>query len=202
VLVQWCLKGVAKSKTFDDAEALKVLSDDGLTSNWIRKNHGTSLGQGLRDGHAALSDTALARHVNAYATVAADTPYLSLSAGVNERDPVSGKLLPHPAWTTALDFATGGGRHDGYVFECWVHLPGNPAPELPGFGEEVRNLNLHRRFTTWLQQGEIAAKLVVPPRQIKRVMKFSTSLVHVRLKGDVNKHFVPPERVSNIRNYI
>jgi hypothetical protein len=203
MLVQWCLKGVPWSTGFGDAEALRVLSHEGLTSNWVRANGGRSFMTGLVDGHAALSDAALAQHVNAYATVAATTPYVSLSAGVVERNPTTRTPIRHRAWTTALDFATGGGTGDGYVFECWVQLPGNPAPELPGFGEEVRNLNLHGRFARWHHQGEIAAKLVVPPRQIRRVLKFTISLKQLSFAaGAFNPQFVPPERVSNIRGLV
>jgi hypothetical protein len=141
--------------------------------------------------------------VNAYATVAAKTPYLSLSAGVVERNPATRTPIRLRAWPTALDFATQGGTADGYVFECWVQLPGNPAPELPGFGEEVRNLNLHGRFARWHHQGEITAKLVVPPRQIRRVLKFTLSLKHLSFGGGtLNPQFVPPERISNIRGLV
>lgn len=202
MLVQWCLKGVAWSFSFGDAEALRALSHDGLTSNWMRANATRPFDQALRDAHAALSDAALAAHVNAYATVAAGTPYLSLSAGVIERDSRTRLPIHHHAWTTALDFATNGGTDEGYVFACWVQLPGNPAPELPGFGEEVRNLNLHQRFAWWHHQGEIAAKLVVPPRQIQRVMKFTRTLRQIPLAGGWNTQFVPPERISNIRGVV
>lgn len=37
-----------------------------------------------------------------------------------------------------------------------------PAPELPGFAEEVRELNLFRQFCVYHHEGEIAAKLFVP----------------------------------------
>jgi hypothetical protein len=202
MIVQWCLKGVASSKSFGDAQALLALSRDGLTANWVRANATLSFDQALRDAHAVLSDAALTAHVNAYATVSAKTPYLSLSAGVIERDPTTRIAIIHHAWRTALDFATRGGSQEGFVFECWVQLPTKPAPELPGFGEEVRDLNLHRRFAWWHDQGEIAAKLVVPPRQIRRVMKFTPSLKRIPLPGSWNQQFVPPERISNIRRFL
>ena len=208
MLVQWCLKGVPWSHAFDDAAAWDAATTIGLTSNWVRTpgNASAALQHAWPAAHAALSDAALAAHVNAYASVASRTPYLSLSAGVVERDPVSRLPIHHPAWTTALDFATRGGRGDGYVFECWVQLPGNPAPELPGFGEEVRDLNLHQGFAWWHHEGEIAAKLVVPPRQIRCVLKFDATQQPLPLsKGPasgVNPDFVPPERISNIRSLV
>lgn len=202
MLVQWCLKGVLGSSTFGDVDALNALQRDGLTSSWVRSQANAPLLAAMSSAHDALSNAALAAHVNAYATVAGSTPYLSLSAGVVERDAKTRTVIRHRAWTTALDFATNGGRSEGYVFECWIPLPANPAPELPGFGEEVRDLNLHGRFGRWHHQGEVAAKLVVPPRQIRRVMKFSAKLTPIVLAGNRNPHFVPPERISNIRQIV
>ena len=200
MLVQWCLKGIPQTTAFDDAAAQLALTSVGLTSNWVRRNAGVNLDAGLVSAHQALSDSALAAHVNAYASAGATSPYLSLTAGVVERDPRTRKAIPHPAWTTALDFATEGGHSDGYVFECWVQLPGNPAPELPGFGEEVRDLNLQPRFAWWHHEGEIAAKLVVPARQIRCVMKYTSTQVLISVT--LNPDFVPPERISNIRGFV
>jgi hypothetical protein len=200
MLVQWCLKGIALSASFGDAEAHRVLTTTGILSRWAWSNGHRTLDAAWPDAHAALSDAALAAHVNAYGSVAAGTPFISLSAGVIERDPTTRVAIPHSAWTTALDFATRGGTTEGYVFECWVQLPGNPAPELPGFGEEVRDLNLHRGFAWWHHEGEVAAKLVVPPRQIQRVTKFAPDLRPIG--GLVNHDFVPPERISNIRQLV
>ena len=151
MIVQWCLKGVASSKSFGDAQALLALSRDGLTANWVRANATLPFDQALRDAHDVLSDAALIAHVNAYATVSAKTPYLSLSAGVIERDPTTRIAIIHHAWRTALDFATRGGS---------------------------------------------------PPRQIRRVMKFTPSLKRIPLPGSWNQQFVPPERISNIRRFL
>lgn len=202
MIAQWCLKGVRASSAFGDVDAQNALQRDGLTSSWVRGQASTPLLAALSAAHGVLSDAALAAHVNAYATVAGTTPYLSLTAGVVERDAKTRAVIRHSAWTTALDFATGGGRSEGYIFECWISLPANPAPELPGFGEEVRDLNLHGRAGRWHHQGEVAAKLIVPPRQIRRVVKFSAGLVPIVLAGSRNPHFVPPERISNIRQIV
>ena len=202
MLVQWCLKGVPQTPGFGDLDAVQALSRSGLTSNWVRANPHLTIAVGWPDAHVVLSDTALVAHVNAYGKVRGHTPYLSLTAGVIERDSHSRMAIHHPAWTTALDFATKGKTTDGYVFECWIQLPGNPAPELPGFGEEVRDLNIHPRFAWWHDQGEILAKLVVPPRQIRRVLKFDRNLARLPLVGGSNPDFVPPERISNIRGIV
>lgn len=199
MLVQWCLKGIPKQPGFDDSDANQVLVD-GLMSRRVARQWANPLGPELVLAHQALSDAALAAHVNAYGTVKATTPYISLTAGVIERDPQTRAAITRPAWATALDFATQGGSSEGYVFECWVQLPGNPAPELPGFGEEVRDLNLQPRFAWWHHEGEIAAKLVVPARQIRRVYKYTAALTLANMTPNLD--FVPPDRISNIRGLV
>src|SRR5688572_11677725 len=104
MLVQWCLKGIPETATFDDKAAKRALASEGLTSNWVRVNGGTLLSAGLAAAYQQLSDAALAAHVNAYWAARAHTPYLSLTAGVVERDPSTRTAISRPAWKTALDF--------------------------------------------------------------------------------------------------
>jgi hypothetical protein len=201
MIIQWCLKGIPARPDFGDADAYDVLTDHGLTANLVRNNEGKPLVPTMEQAHQSLSDLALVAHVNAYGFVKGRTPYLSLTAGVVERHPVYRVPIRHSAWPTALDFATAGGRSDGYVFMCWLHVPPKPGPELPGFAEEVRDLNLHSKLAWWNHEGEITAKLFVPPRQIYRVVKFDRHHVMRALSGSngINPDFVPPDQVSNIR---
>jgi hypothetical protein len=150
--------------------------------------------------HGALSQAALDAHVNGFGGVAANTPYLSLSAGCVELDPATRTTTTYQALLTALDFATNGGTTEGYVFNLWVLVCPKPAPELPGFGEEVRELNIYSQCTTFHHEGEIAAKLFVPARQIERWDKYSSALKW--LKDGTNSDFVSPERVSNVLELI
>jgi hypothetical protein len=206
MLIQWCLKGIPEQKGFSDHEAEQALLDTGLLSAWIRAQGLSSLADAWPQANAALSIEALASHVNDYKSVKAKTPYVSLTAGLMVYDAASRTAQPRPAWSTAVDFATRSGTQDGYVFECWVMLPPNPAPELPGFAEDVRDLNLHRNVAYWHEQGEIAAKLGIPRRQIRRVLKYGPDLKPQALAGCspadglFNPDFVAPERVSNIRS--
>jgi hypothetical protein len=200
MLIQWCLKGVPETLgVFSDSEASAVLSDAGLTSSWLR-----GVGQPITflppGSHATLSQSALDAHVNGFGGVAANTPYLSLSAGCVELDPATLTTTTYEARLTALDFATNGGTTDGYVFKLWVLVSPKPAPELPGFGEEVRELNIYSQCTTFHHEGEIAAKLFVPARQIQKFDKYSRELVWQ--KDQWNLSFVPPERVSNVLDLI
>lgn len=194
MLIQWCLKGMAQQvPQFGDAEALAVLTGEGLTSAWLRQLPAPPLASG---SHAALSKAALDAHVNGFSSVMASTPYISLSAGCVELDPGMATTTVHSALVTALDFATDAGTRSGYVFRLWVLVSPQPGPELPGFGEEVRELNLYRQFAIFHDEGEIAGKLMVPARQIEWVEKYDSALTVLWRR--TNPDFVPPERISNV----
>jgi hypothetical protein len=105
VYIQWCLKGIAESPGFADSDAIALLTS-GIKSNWLRQNAALSLDAGLPQGQLALNETALFRHVNDYAGVGAQTPYISLSAGIVQ--PSAFGYSEFPAWFTAVDFATSG----------------------------------------------------------------------------------------------
>lgn len=195
MLIQWCLKGMAKTATFGDAEAKKVLTDEGLTSAWLRSPTRT-VAAFVADSHAALSQTALDAHVNSFGSVKKTTPYISLTAGCRELDPSAAKTKTYTSLETALSFATNSGTCEGYVFRLWVLVSPKPAAELPGFGEEVRELNLFSQYAIYHDEGEIAGKLFVPPRQIEYVEKYDSNLSSVRKVS--NPDFVPPERISNV----
>ncbi|GGJ00584.1 hypothetical protein [Neoroseomonas lacus] len=222
MLVQWCLRGVRSSASvprFGDAEATATMNTLGIRSAWVWDPSTSATGRFSRedvfaDAHAALSPTALDDHVNNFGAVKRTTPYLSLTAGVVTWGG-SGVATPHGAWTTAANFATGGGQVEGYIFECWVLVGPKPVPELPGFGEEVRDLNASAQFSIWHFEGEIAAKLVVPPRQIRRVVKIDAQGMPVQEPAPQPRHagetidwqrpnpdFVEPHRITNLRDLV
>jgi hypothetical protein len=196
--INWCLKGIAEaSGSFDDAKAAAVLSSTGLLSNWMIAKSGTPNQQTNIDSQNALSASALDDHVNNYRKVARDTPYVSLCSGCIEYAGSTKPPVRYPALRTALNFATKHGKQSGYVFRCWVLTGLKPAAELPGFAEEVRDLNLFPDFYRYHYQGEITAKLVVPRRQVQWVLKFNKDLDPVPGWPKINPDFVLPDRVSN-----
>jgi len=139
-----------------------------IHSAWARKSHvSTGRGDTFVDAHAALLPQALGDHVNNFAASRADTPSISLTAGCVVPDGRGGATT-YGAWQTAICFATAQGLYKGYIFECWVLVVPRPVPELPGIAEKVRDLNAATPFAPWHHEGEIVAKLVVPPRQIRR----------------------------------
>jgi hypothetical protein len=197
MLIQWCLKGITEqSPAFDDSQALLVAQDSGITSAWMRNPSGRDIMTLPAGSHRALSSIALDSHVNGFGSAKGTTPYISLSAGCVELDPGTKTTTTFSALNTALTFATESATQAGYVFRLWVLVSPKPAAELPGFGEEVRELNIFRQYCVYHEEGEIAAKLFIPARQIEYVEKYDRDLNlmwHQR-----NPNFVSPERVSNV----
>lgn len=192
--IQWCLKGVAEYPGFSDAEAIGVLSF-GLPSNWLRRNARSRLDVGLIEGQRALNETTLFDHVNDYARVGATTPYVSLSAGIVQPDAAFG-FAPYPAWYTAADFATQGPTGQGFIYRVWTVVAPKMSASLLNVSDEVRDLNVFRHFWRYNREGEIAAKLGVPYRQIQFVAKLNPELDI--LWQVQNGSFVRPESISNL----
>ena len=220
MLIQWCLKGIRQTKTFSDSQAADVLRSKGLASAHIFTDPNSyTRSAAFADAHAALSTTALDDHVNNFSLVAAQTPYISLGAGCRTIDPVTGAARTHSALDTAIDFATGAvwgaETTPGYVFKMWLIVTPKPAPALPGYGEEVRDLNIFEKYTIFHTEGEIAGKLVVPHRQIASVTKYDRDGV---VDASVNwlsfglnpgtgpeghwVEYLPPETVNNVRDLL
>jgi hypothetical protein len=144
--------------------------------------------------------------VNSYWSVASTTPYISLSAGVVLPVQVGGVTIL-PAWQTAADFATGSGTHAGYIFRCWCVVSPKSVPEIAGVADEVRDLNIFRNFWIFHDEGEIAAKLLVPGCQIQCVHKIGADLKPDGFFGGIgtrfdNADFVGPDRLSNLLDVI
>jgi hypothetical protein len=206
--INWCFKGIAESSAFDDKTAIAVLSETGILSSWVVANSSTQLNRANSSSQDALNPRALDYHVNSYGAVRGSTPYISLSAGCNEYRGRFAAPRTYPALRTALDFATDGGRRPGYVFRCWVITGLKPAPELPGFAEEVRDINLFASFYRYHFEGEVTAKLVVPRRQVQWVLKVKSNARPMRaswspaggkwVRAYRNPDFVAPSRVSNV----
>jgi hypothetical protein len=205
--VNWCYKGISESNAFKDADASAVLSQTGIVSSWVRTYGATPLSNANIAGQSALSANALDDHVNMYGLVSTTTPYISLSAGCMEYAGDHTAPTKYAAFRTALDFATDGGRVSGYIFRCWVVTGLKPAPEIPGFAEEIRDLNLFANMYRYHYEGEVTAKLVVPRRQVQWVLKVGPNLQAVpaswtasghRPRAHRNPDFTTPHRVSNI----
>lgn len=194
MLIQWCLKGIPESPDFGNPDAIQILSE-GMRSMWVLQNRGRTLSGALHASQQALSDVALDKHVNNYATVANNTPYISLSAGSVVPRP-SGGVSVRPAWRTALDFATRGGQSSGFVFRCWTIVSPKPCASLLNVSDEIRDLNIFRQFWIFHNEGEVAAKQFIPSRQFEWAQKFDRSLQRTFIWK--NPGFVDPDNLSNL----
>jgi hypothetical protein len=196
MFIQWCLKGIrSRPPSFGDLEAFSLL-DIGILSNWLLHSSTMPIVKALVTAQGLLSQHALLTHVNQYSTVVNTTPYVSLSAGVILRDAVLGRRV-HPAWKSAVDFATARGKVPGYVYRVWTVVTPKPSPKLINLSDEIRNLNLFRDAWKWQHQGEITAKLVIPSSQIQSVTKVNANGSLAGIQG-TNPNFVDPQTICNL----
>jgi hypothetical protein len=193
--IEWCLKGIRSRSEFTDKDAF-VLLDTGIPSIWLLRNSSTPVRAAIPVVQSLLSESALVTHVNNYAAVAGVSPYISLSAGVVIPDTKLGTRVIS-AWETAVGFATGFGKVDGYVYRLWTIVSPQPAPEVLQLSDEIRNLNLFRSTYKYQQQGEVMGKLVIPPAQILFVTKIDRLGKVVGIRKE-NSKFIKPESVCNL----
>jgi hypothetical protein len=139
------------------------------------------------------------------------TPFISTTAGTIERR--KGRNDTWRAFDMALRFATDGFKVDGYLFYCDLFVLGRPAVELQAFAEELRELNVRPRYSGYQIEGEILAKILIPPAQIERADFFDVARVNADLSAGIvptpdparslkNSLYVHPSRYSNVRTVI
>jgi hypothetical protein len=187
VIVQWCCKGIPG---LNDTQVQAILLDgEGLLSSRWHYNSPRPVADALN----ALSEADLDAHLHDYARVRQTTAYLSLSAGCVVRDPLAGVNVVHPARRTALAFATAWGTTAGWLFTCYVFVGINPAPEIPAVAEEVRELNHARPFSPYYPEGEVAAKIHVPSRQILSAEEWVPYDGGFKVRGFLNPIFFDPK---------
>ena len=128
-----------------------------------------------------------------------ETPFISTSAGTYERDKIVKTNNPHHAKRTAFRFATDKGRRSGIVFYCYLFVIGKRSTPQQAFSEELHELNIYTQYSTWQLEGEITAKLIIPPGQIERA--------EIWLQEDIadsityHRKLVPSKIVDNKRLY-
>ena len=193
--IQWCLKGIPERVGFSDVEA-KTLLQTGLKSNWLRHNAATAFDPGLTDAQNRLTEFALFNHVHNYAAYGGNTPYISLSAGIRKSDGHRG-LEEFKAWETALDFATDSPTGTGYVYRLWTLVTPKPSPSVMGVSDELRDLNQFGQYAYYNDEGEIAAKILVPARQIEWVAKVDHPATRLWLER--NTSAVSPDTITNLK---
>lgn len=139
------------------------------------------------------------------------TPFISTTAGTVERDAFYQTNILQPAWVEALRFATDGWSRDGYLFYCYVFIIGKKSVGHQLLAEEIRELNIYTGFSPFQPEGEIAAKIVIPPAQIEKVEYWPI----IKLQADLergqapspekivkNSLYLPPDNYNNVRDVL
>lgn len=209
MIVQWCVKGVSLP---GDADACQIIDDaQGLVCAWWRDSGSIDPAESadkltlgnldLHVNHFTDKDPVTGRPFNEV------SPFISLSAGTVERDAVAQTNHVHRARRTALFFGTGFGRKTtAYLYVCWVILAPRRTVELQYVAEEVRDLNTYRDYSPFQTEGEIVAKIEVPDNHIQCCEKWvhsgGTPGVYRRSWVYSNPRFVPPQRLTNVREMI
>lgn len=206
--IQTCVKGVSD---ISSVQAKEIINGRGLACNWWRHERHISPSQ----IDERLTAAELDLHVNSYdqqhpsrtGIVSTETPFISLTAGAVERSVFLRTNLVHPAHRTALFFASkfGSLRGDCFLFYCWVVVGLRPSVEVKGLAEEIRELNTYRRYSAFQTEGELAAKIEVPARQIHRYERYSISQSRAGrplfslAETAVNSSYIDPHSVVNLR---
>jgi hypothetical protein len=210
MFIQHVLKGVTG---IDEATADAILRNAGLQCNWWRRVGSIPADQII----TKLNEDALDWHLSRYeetdpatgSPFADNTPFISTSAGTVERDAFQQRNLIYPPFLTALRFATAGFTQPGYIFYGYVFVLGKKAVELMEFAEETRDLHLYTAYQPYHPEGELVAKIWIPPTRLEKYEQYDgpQALRELRRRkrpaparvSAPNAIYQAPERFHNIR---
>ena len=179
MIFQWFLRGINDSHgDLNEDWAKRILNRDGLRSAWLRSHPASD----PADWDQAVNHPdSLLWHINrfgddgfpAWPTLpySEQSPFLSLSSGTVETDQRVRKNQKYPAWVTAVSFATSHVRSDGWVFHGYTSVLGLPSLPLLEFSEEVRDLHQHDLYNPYHPEGEVVAKILIPPVRLKEAFR-------------------------------
>jgi len=211
MIIQQTLKGISGI----DAAAARKLLAEGIPCNLVQRRGFIS----FAEIPSRLSLRNLDWHQNQYNTpdplegnepFSWHTPFISTTAGTVERFISTSTNVTTPAWIEALDFATSSFTADGYIFYCYLWVVGRQTVKHQALSEELRELNVYTGFSPVQPEGEITAKVIIPPVQIERAEFWSASDAFDAVKNEllpaadpvqtiVNPLFVDPAYYNNVR---
>jgi hypothetical protein len=194
VIFQWFLRGICDwDGDLDENWAKQVLNRDGLRSAWLRLHPRSDPAEW---DQAVNHNDSLLWHTTRFdeqgfpdwpdRPFGEQSPFLSLSSGTVEPDHRVGKNQKYPAWYTAVLFATSHGRSDGWVFHGYTSILGLPSLPLLEFSEEVRDLHQHDFYNPYHPEGEVVAKILIPPVRLKEAFRVTADRLwewHDELQG-------------------
>jgi hypothetical protein len=214
VIIQEVLKGIPG---IDSDDARRVLRG-GIQCNWFR-NRGVI---DINDIPDKLTERNLDWHQNRYdwpdplvgnQNFSLHTPFISTTAGSVERDTANDTNILNQAWMEAVYWATQNFTVDGYIFYCFVWVVGKHTVEHQALSEELRELNIYTGFSPFQPEGEIAAKILIPPAQVQRAEFWSATDAYDAIQSGImpasdpamtliNPLFSDPSRYNNVRQAI
>jgi hypothetical protein len=213
---QHVLKGI-RGLTWEQAN--EVLTVTGIESNWIRTRGHVSQQQIIE----RLSREELIWHLTRYdekdgrtgGQFGLTSPFISTSAGTSEQSTAAGeeRAYSFSAFDTASWFATGDYTDTGWIFFGYVFTLGKPSIEHREFAEEVRDLHIYSAGYKFHGEGELVAKLVIPPTRLERCERYRGPALRRALESgrrpklgprDVirNKKYADPMHYINIRGIL
>ena len=139
------------------------------------------------------------------------TPFISTTAGTIERNTFYQTNIRHSARDVALPFATEDWTRDACLFFCYLFILGKKSVGHEHFSEELRELNIYSGYSAFQPEGEITAKIIIPPPQIERAELWSLKKVQMRsglysvptlTNTWDNPLYLPPEDYHNIREIL
>ena len=204
---QRVLKGIPE---IDAKRVKQILYDTGIQSNWLRS-------QTISAGEikAKLNVDNLLWHLSHYKDVMPGdsrpfneiTPFISTTAGTAIEDRDAQRLYVHDAFYEAAKFATREFKRHGWIFYAYVYTLGKPSIELQEFAEEVRDYHVYAKFLKYRPQGEITAKIEIPPVRLHRAEFYRGPQLAAQLTAATkptpvrtikNHDYRPPEEYDNI----
>jgi hypothetical protein len=143
------------------------------------------------------------------------TPFISTTAGTAEQSTGSGEERAYlfTAFDTACWFATDNYVTTGWIFYGYVFTIGRPSVEHTEFADEVRDLHTYSEGYKFHHEGEIIAKLLIPPARLQRCERYRGPELRQALDAgtlptprdeDViwNPNYADPMRYVNIRDVL
>lgn len=200
MILQRFLKGVAGLRRND---VFEILETKGLCSTWLL-NHPNDDAE-TRD--EVLNVHAFEDHVLRFedaCTACSDgsvkdhTPYISLAVGTRAAEDTSQTVLDLPAWWMALMFATAFFQGDGWVFWGYTYVLGRPSRELAEFSEEVRDINQFVPYNTYSREGEVVAKMRIPPVRLEKAVQVSAAKVHALVGAQGTTHAIAARALARV----
>jgi hypothetical protein len=216
MIFQHVLKGIPR---LHPAHVSHMLTDGGIVCNWWRNSPNGILP--CHEVRGRLTERNIEWHLSNYdvpdplmggAPFRENTPFISTTAGSVQRN--EGLMINevHSAFLTALQFATEGFTADGVIFYAYEFVLGKKSVEMEEFGEETRELNIWTSFQLYHPEGEVVAKIRIPPQRLERAEFYNGPRAIRELEAGRHPEpddvllnpgvYCPPEKYANIRNAI